>query len=266
MILRYIKSLIITLFIVNISCVQEEKEAFSFVQLCDTQLGMGGYAHDLRSFEQAVKQINELSPDFVLICGDLVHTPSDSSFADFIKIKDGFEIPCYPAPGNHDVGLVPSDSTLNYYRKTIGKDYYEFLHKGHSFIVVNSQFWKVNVENETENHNKWLKETLNNQSLKQRPVFVIGHYPLYTEFPEEEETYYNIPLAKRQELLNLFQQSNVKAYLSGHTHKRTMNNYKNIQLMGGETTSKNFDDNPLGFRLWEVSLDTIKHQFIPLKL
>ena len=32
-------------------------EPFTFVQLCDTQLGMGGYEHDINTFRQAVSQI-----------------------------------------------------------------------------------------------------------------------------------------------------------------------------------------------------------------
>ena len=55
-----------------------EKQAFSFVQMCDTQLGMGGYEHDVLTFNQAVKQINELQADFVVICGDLVNNPDPS--------------------------------------------------------------------------------------------------------------------------------------------------------------------------------------------
>ena len=66
-----------------------ETKPFTFVQICDTQLGMGGYEHDINSFKQAVKQINKLKPDFVVICGDLVSTPNDKSFTDFKKIKDG---------------------------------------------------------------------------------------------------------------------------------------------------------------------------------
>ena len=45
---------------------------FSFAQMCDTQLGMGGYEHDVKTFGLAVTQINKMKPDFVVICGDLV--------------------------------------------------------------------------------------------------------------------------------------------------------------------------------------------------
>ena len=53
------------------------------MQMCDTQLGMGGYEHDVRTFKQSVKLINKMQPDFVVICGDLVQKANDKSFADF---------------------------------------------------------------------------------------------------------------------------------------------------------------------------------------
>ena len=264
MILRLNKYLIIAILVFNISCTKEQKP-FSFVQLCDTQLGMGGYEHDLKTFNQAVKQINDLNSDFVVICGDLVNNANDSSYSDFINIMKGFDIPCYVASGNHDVGNIPNDTTLSYYRKTIGKDYYEFQNKGYSFIVTNTQLWKINVENESEKHDLWFKETLKAQKSKQYPIFVIGHYPLYTEFPEEEDHYFNLPMTKRESILESFKENNVIAYLSGHTHKLTINNYENIQLVSGETTSKNFDDRPFGYRIWQVSSDTIKHHFVALQ-
>ena len=260
-----IRHLILLTLILLFSCNQEKPEPFSFVQMCDTQLGMGGYDHDLKSYKTAVNQINALKPDFVVICGDLVHDPNDSSFSDFKRIIEGFKMKCYPAPGNHDVGNIPNDTTLNYYRKTIGKDYYKFKNKGYSFIVTNTQLWKVNVENESERQDNWFNETLKDPSVNNNPVFVIGHYPLYVESPEEEENYYNFPLIKRKEILTLFKQNNVKAYLSGHTHRTIINNYENIQLLSGETTSKNFDERPLGFRLWEVTLDTITQHFVSLQ-
>jgi 3',5'-cyclic AMP phosphodiesterase CpdA len=226
---------------------------------------MGGYEHDMGIFRQAVNQINDLDADFAVICGDLVNHASDSAYSDFLKITKEFKIPCYVAAGNHDVGNIPNDTTLSFYRNTIGKDYYEFQHKGYSFIVVNTQLWKVRVENESELHDRWFNETIKNQKENKYPVIVIGHYPLYTELAQEEEQYANLPIAKRKELLKLFSQNNVRAYLSGHTHKLVINKYKNVQLVSGETTSKNFDKRPFGFRLWQVLPDTVIHHFVSIK-
>lgn len=259
----FILSLILILIFFSLSCSENKQKPFTFVQVCDPQLGMGGYEHDIETFQQAVKQINKLDADFVLICGDFVHHATDSSFSDFLKIKEDFKMPSYVLPGNHDVGKVPNDSTLAYYREKIGDDYYEFQHKGYSFIVTNTQLWKSNVDGESKKHDEWFKEKIKNHS-KQKPVFVIGHYPLFTKSPDEEEHYFNLPFEKRSEILELFQENNVVAYLSGHKHELVINNYKNIHLLTGETTSKNFDNRPLGFRLWRVLSDTIEHQFIPL--
>jgi 3',5'-cyclic AMP phosphodiesterase CpdA len=260
---KYILIIAVPVFIT--SCTKREQKPFSFVQLCDTQLGMGGYEHDLKTFKQAVKQINELDTDFVVICGDLVDNANDTSYSDFKDIVSGLKIPYYLTSGNHDVGNIPNDTTLSYYRKAIGDDYYNFQHKEHSFVVTNTQLWKVDVENESEKHNNWFEETLKSQYSQQLPIFVFGHYPLYTEFPDEEEHYFNIPLGKRKKILELFKENNVIAYLSGHTHKLVVNNYENIQLVSGETTSKNFDSRPFGFRLWQVASDTLKHRFVALQ-
>ncbi|MFT4550605.1 MAG: putative MPP superfamily phosphohydrolase, partial [Verrucomicrobiales bacterium] len=111
-----------------------EDKSFSFVQMCDTQLGMGGYEHDVRMFEKAVVKINEMAPDFVVICGDLVQKANEKSFADFNKIKSGFKLPCYCAAGNHDVENTPTAQSLKKYREKVGPDYYGFEHKGFTFV------------------------------------------------------------------------------------------------------------------------------------
>lgn len=201
----------------------------------------------------------------LLFVVNLVHNANDSSYTDFKSIKNGFKMPCYLAPGNDDVGNVPSISTLNYYRNKIGKDYFTFENKGAAFVVTNTQLWKIDAGYESVKHHRWIKKTLDSLSTSNIPVFVIGHYPLFLKTPEEKEVYFNLPIEIREEILELFKQSHVKAYLSGHTHETIVNNFENIQFVSGETTSKNFDKRPLGFRLWNVKSDSMYHEFVPLK-
>ena len=236
---------------------------FSFVQLTDPQLGFGGYEHDIAAFEEAIKQINELIPDFVVICGDMVNVPNDSSFTDFSKLKAKLNMPCFCVPGNHDIGNSPDKRSISYYREVMGKDYYSFKHKGFLFIFANTQLWKSEVQRESAIFDRWFAKTIKSGNIK-HPSFVIGHYPLYLSEPGEKSEYFNIDPGKRKEILDLFTKNNVVAYLSGHAHKIIDNNYQNIQLISGETTSKNFDKRPLGMRLWIVSNDSVSHQFIPL--
>ena len=92
----------------------DKAEPFTFVQICDTQLGFSDYQRDIDSFRQAVTQINGLDPDFVVICGDLVNTANDKSFSDFKEIKSFLQMPCYCVPGNHDIGNNPTPESLQY--------------------------------------------------------------------------------------------------------------------------------------------------------
>lgn len=257
--------LITLLLLFSASGVFCQNETFSFVQVCDPQLGMGGYEHDMGTLRQAVEQINALDCDFVVICGDLVHHASDSSFTDFLGITEGFTMPVYLVAGNHDVGNVPNDTTLKYYRDKIGEDYYAFEYKAYGFIITNTQLWKNHVGKESEVHHHWFNETLSKMKEEQLPVIVAGHHPFFIKDVEEAEQYSNLPIETRQELLDLFAGNNVVAYLSGHRHETLLNNYNGIQLITGETTSKNFDKRALGFRQWKVSGDSVAHHFVPLR-
>lgn len=243
------------------------REEFVFVQICDTQLGMGGYEHDVETFKLAVKHINMLRPDFVVICGDLIHaTEDDQSFADFNVIKAGFEMPCYCVAGNHDVGNSPTVRLLDRYRALVGKDYYAFDHKGCVFVVVNTQLWKATLEGESAKHDAWFEKTLQAASAKGAPVFVLGHHPFYLAAPDEPEEYFNLPMTKRKELLALFEQHGVVAELSGHVHRNIVNTYRGIQFVSSATTSRNFDDAPMGFRVWRIGKTRpYAHEFVAVE-
>lgn len=240
-------------------------QSFTFVQICDTQLGMGGYEHDVITFKAAVRQVNALQPDFVVICGDLVNTANDKSFSDFNEIRAELTVPCYCVPGNHDIGKEPTQGSLAYYRQVVGEDYTSFEHKGYLFVLVNTQLWKSPMEGESKRHDSWLKGTLETAARKQSPAFVIGHYPLFLKTPDEAEEYMNLSPTKRKELLSLFEKGGVVAVLGGHTHRLIVNEHNGIQLVNAETTSKNFDKRPFGFRLWHVEGERpFKHEFVPL--
>lgn len=241
-------------------------EAFTFIQLADPQLGWGyGYENDMNSLRQAVRLINALDVDFVVICGDMVNSFNDQSVADFKSITSGLVVPWYPAPGNHDVGNAPTAALLEKYRAAMGPDYYSFEHKGYTFAITDTSLWKAPLAGESDKQDAWLTQTLTAAHDKGSPIFMVGHHPLYLTSPNEAEEYYNLPPAKRSELLALYETSGVVAVLGGHRHLLVINDYKGIQLVNGEVTSRHFDSSPLGFRLWHVdSPASIAHEFVPL--
>lgn len=250
------------------SAAETESQGVQFVQICDTQLGFGekGYEQDVESFRQAVRQVNAIKPAFVVICGDLVHTPEPQAFADFKEVMARLEVPCHCAPGNHDLGHPPTAVSLATYREAIGKDYYSFKHQGLTFVVVDTEFWKAPVEGETAAHDRWFEETLRQAKADSSPVIVAGHHPLFLKTADEKEEYFNIPPEKRAEILRLLKECGVVAVLSGHTHRLVENEYEGIPFLSGEATSKNFDKRPFGFRVWEVGASgKVSHRFVALE-
>jgi len=243
-----------------------QPQSFDLVQMCDPQIGFVDYAAELARFRQAVQQINELRPDCVLICGDLVNTPSRKSFADFKAVKAAFKVPCYCVPGNHDVGEVPTPESLRFYRESIGEDYYCFEHKGCAIIVVNTQLWKTYVPEESEKHDAWFRENLAAAAKKGRRILIAGHIPLFSRTPEEPDGHDNLPLARRLELLSLFERYGVQLMLAGHTHRTVILQYKETQMVASETTSLNVDLRPFGFRLWHIdAAGPFRHDFVMIK-
>ena len=240
-------------------------QPFDFVQMCDPQLGFTEYAADLRRFDEAVSQINALRPDLVLICGDLVNRADEKSFADFNAAKARFTIPAYAAPGNHDLGNRPTLQSLEQYRRLVGPDYYAVDHEGCRFVVLNSQLWQTPVAGETDKQDAWLAQTMETAAKQHRRLFVVMHHPLFVKAPDEPDEYFNLPRAKRKELLALFERCSVVAVLTGHTHTTVINEYHGMQMVTSENTSRNFDKHPLGFRLWHVAAQRpYRNEFVPL--
>jgi serine/threonine-protein phosphatase CPPED1 len=243
------------------------KESFTFVQIADTQLGNGGYEHDLNLFRKAVERINLLKPDFVLFCGDFVDDFDVKSITDFNETKSKLAVPSYLTPGNHELYYQPSAASLNRYRALFGKDYFSFRNKGYTFIMADSQLWKSPLKGETEKFDAWFKEALKSAKDVNSPVFLVQHIPLYLKQPDEpEDPDYNLAPAKRKELFVLMEEYGVVAVLGGHTHKTTINGYNGIQLVNSGSLTKNDDNSPPGFMIWRVeSPKSIKHEFVPLE-
>ena len=233
---------------------------FTFVQVCDTQLGRGGYDHDKEELRRTVLLANCMvpAPEFVVFCGDLRDTAkSGQGYQDFKALANDLKMPYYCALGNNDAGDVPAPASLQEFRTEIGPDYFTFDHMGFTFIVVDTQIWKSPLAGETDQQNTWLHAQL--QAVRQQgsPAFVIGHYPFFVASIGETESHSNLPEALRQPWLDEFASSGVVAYLAGHLHLNITQQYAGMQLVTSASTCQNLGLGPLaapplGFRVWHV--------------
>ena len=245
--------------------VSAKERSVSFVQLCDPQLGMTDFKEDICSLEQAVKQVNLLAPDFVAICGDLVNGPSSVSYSNFCAIREGFTVPCVCVPGNHDAGLPPKPENLEQYRRLIGPDYSSMSLGSNRFIMIDTSLFRSPMGDETKKQMSWLSDQLSQAQEKKEQIFVFGHYPLFFRERNEPECWQDLPPLQRDELCTLFHRYGVRAMLTGHTHCYVENRDGELLFLSGESTCKNVDGRPLGFRFWQIdAAGNYSHRFIAL--
>jgi hypothetical protein len=93
-------------------------------------------------FDQAMRQISWLQPDFILSVGDLIEGYTDDR-AEIAQQWNAIEasiakagVPFVFTPGNHD---VDNAETLDAWRERRGPGYYSFLYKGALFLILNTE-------------------------------------------------------------------------------------------------------------------------------
>ena len=93
-------------------------------------------------FEQAMKQVDALQPEFVINVGDLVEGYSEDmaevgrQWDELKPAIDGLGMPFFYVPGNHDLS---NDGMRKIWRERFGADYYHFVYKDVLFIVLNTE-------------------------------------------------------------------------------------------------------------------------------
>jgi 3',5'-cyclic AMP phosphodiesterase CpdA len=176
-----------------------------------------------------IKELNRLTPDFVIHLGDLIHpvpTLPSYEFAAkrFHELLEDLEPKIYLVPGNHDVGdkpaaWTPADSVteeyIDLYSKTFGKHFYSFKFLDCCFVMVNCQIMNSGLKSE-KLQKAWLEKYLSDNSGKR--TFLFTHYPPFITQPYEEGHYDNIDEPARSWLLDLTKKSKIEAVFAGHVH------------------------------------------------
>ncbi|MDR1339845.1 MAG: metallophosphoesterase [Prevotellaceae bacterium] len=261
------KYIAIFIVLLNMSaCQQSGQKPLTVVHLCDPQLGFGGFAADSARFEQAIRQVNELSPDMVVIAGDMVHDINDGHAVATVRRQiDRLKPPVILTPGNHDIPEPVTPERLERYRRLFGDDFKAVECKGRMIVSANSQLWRDAPAEETERNDRQLSEALQKAKKNGMPVILVTHIPPFVTDIDEKDDYNNISVTERNKLLEQLEQNGAVIWLSGHLHRTVNRRYGKITVLNGETTSVNFDKRPYGFRLLRIYPDGLHDWiFIPL--
>ena len=232
-----------------------------------------GFAWDADRYRRAVAAINRRRPRLVLIGGDLIDDAnSEDQTKAFFEITSAIDddIEVRWVPGNHDIALdavVPTIESIEAYRAVFGPDYYSFRMGDILFLALNTSVidHPEGAPGEWEDQLAFLSDELTTAARSDvGQVIVIGHHPLFLERADEPDTYWNLPLARRRVLLDLFERAGVRLGFAGHWHRNaeaTANGF--TQVVSGPVGYPLGDD-PSGYRLVEVSADGIRHEYRPL--
>lgn len=212
----------------------QEKASTRFVIIADRAGG-----EEKGVFDNLLKQVNTLSPDFVMSIGDIIdgYTADteylDNMWKEFTEIKEHYlNAPFYPVPGNHDIS---NQLMANKWQKQWGYQY-------KSMMVNNDMFWLLNTE---EGYDGRISETqiqYFEKALKDYNqdgwIYIFMHRPLW-KYGDNNGYEHIRKLVEGRKKVVVF---------SGHEHhylKRTINgiNHYMLSTSGG---GNNLRSNSLG--------------------
>lgn len=247
---------------------------FFFLQFTDTQFGMytgdKSFVQETSNLEFAIAEANRLKPAFVIITGDLVNKPGDAAqIAEYRRIAAKLDrsITLYQLPGNHDVGNVPTPETLGAYRRVFGKDYFSFRVGGFAGVVLNTNLIHSpeNVGEDAAKQLAWLKTEL--VALKQSRatrIVVFQHHPWFMHKAAEPDGYFNIPLARRGEYLEILKSAGVEHVFAGHAHRNAVGHEGKIEMVTSGPVGMPLGETSSGIRVVVVGPSGLRHSYHPL--
>ncbi len=280
----------------------ERSDGFRFVFLADTQLGcyatfsgftdeqveqyaeMGmkvepvpavtGFEWDANRYREAVEIINATRPDLVMIGGDLIDDPnSEDQIDEFLEITSGIddEVEVRWVPGNHDIAddyTAPTADSIRTYRDVFGPDHYSFRMAGTLFIALNTPVidHPEHVPDEWESQLAFLTDELAHAARSGLDhVIVVGHHPLFVAEPDEPDSYWNLPLERREPILALLHRAGVEIGFAGHWHRNSIANDGPFTQITSGPVGYPLGDDPSGYRVVDVSSTAIDHRYLPLQ-
>ena len=250
-------------------------ESFSFLVMADPQLFGWPKKDPVGKWKLAIRHANRLKPDFVIVCGDLINRNGNAAKVDLARDAERYEayrkiaraldesIPLYEVAGNHDVCNAPTAETLGWYEARFARPWYSFTHKGCLCIVLESDVIKdpKHVPEILKWQMHWLRETLAlaaKRTYRHKMVFL--HHPIVLKSADEKDQYFNLPSARRGELLGLFEKHGIEATFSGHYHRNAYVKHKGIELITTSAVCHSQGD-PAGFRIVKVTDGGISQKY-----
>ena len=229
-----------------------------------------GLGKETSLFTEAIETANKIKPDFVVICGDMVHNSnSDEQFQELIRISRllNEDIKLYWVAGNHDVGDKPTRAGLAQYKEQFGEYNYSFQEENCYFIVLNSSicYDPGSVPDEWDILISFLEKELQiAASAQQSHKIIFMHHPLFLNDPNEGDNYFVIPSVRRTKIIDLITEYDVSAVFTGHLHRNNYQKIANTELVSTGPVGFPLGEDPSGIRHVQLDDNSLTHEYLGL--
>ena len=225
-----------------------------------------GYEREDVLFTEAIAVANELRPDAVVVCGDMIqHWDSDEELSLLRGITGELDesIPIHWVPGNHDVApdtFRPTAEGLARYREAFGPDQYAVEIGRVRLIVINSTSIHSPelVPAERDANLGFMEAELTEADRRDQIPIVCSHHPWFLD-PNHSAASLTLPEDQRDRLLDIAEAGRLHSLLSGHIHGNNVDTRGELQQITTTATGLPFRADPSGFRIVEVHRDRVEH-------
>lgn len=231
-----------------------------------------GFDWDARRYERAVAEVDALRPDAVVMGGDMVDDLADQDqIAAFLEITGRIDpaIEIHRVPGNHDVafdGVRPTPAAIERYRSVFGPDH-GAVRLGPLWLVLMNTPMLDHPEAcpaELDAQLAFLEAALLAPPAGVEETILLGHHPLFLEEPDEPDSYWNVPIARRRFVLDLVERAGVRLGLAGHLHRNVVARAGDFEMVTSAAVGYPLGEDPSGFRLVRHEAGTTTHTYLPI--
>ena len=261
---------------------------FTFAFLTDIHVEFAKNA--AKGYETAIKHVNSMDPDFVVMGGDLIadalgqSEETANSFYDlYLSLTKKIKSPVYHALGNHEEFGIYSRSGISrdhelyghkMYEERVGERFYAFEENGWRFYVLDpvEDTWDRQYIGYVDSVQlDWIKKDLENVD-PEKPIVITTHIPLLTSFAQirggaQAQNSRGLVVENSREVLWAFNKHNLKLVLQGHLHIVESAYINDITFITGGAVSAQWWDGPKegmeeGYVLLKVKGEEIDWEYI----
>lgn len=234
-----------------------------FTMVFMTDIHLQPELNAVEGFRKAMDTINKLNPEFVITGGDNImdalnqtQSRADSLYNLYLREVGNLKMPVYHAIGNHEPFGISSRGTIDttnalfgkkIFQHRLGKRFYTVEHKSWKFFVLDPI--EFNSANKTHGLIKqeqlaWIKNELV-KTKKNVPIAIVLHIPLLSSISQINNgatapNPVGLVVENSRQVLDLFQQHNLKLVLQGHLHILEDNYVKDIHFITGGAVCSNW--------------------------